>query len=129
MTIVGAANNRLYVLACCCQNPDNRAIFPLTGAMTKKTVGNVQFLHKTDIHEYAEKNNRSLAYAEGYFAGASIRRRGEPLSKYALVGIDENCLGLRAGYFVRQLHANSSIALTDTMSTHVAEALQLLGGR
>ena len=55
----------------------------------------------------AEHNGWSFARAEGYLDGESSRRRGKPPSRYALIGIDEYCLGFRAGYFDRQ---NSSPA-------------------
>ena len=44
----------------------------------------------------------SLAHAEGYIDGQTVRRRGKMPSKYALIGIDEYCAGFRAGYFDRQ---------------------------
>ena len=50
----------------------------------------------------AEHNGWSFARAEGYVDGESSRRRGKPPSQYALIGIDEYCLGFRAGYFDRQ---------------------------
>ena len=50
----------------------------------------------------AEKNGWSLTQAEGYIDGETFRRRGTPPSKYAQVGIDEYCLGFRAGYYERQ---------------------------
>jgi hypothetical protein len=50
----------------------------------------------------AEHNGWSLAHAEGFVDGEASRRRGKPPSKYALIGIDEYCLGFRAGYFERQ---------------------------
>ncbi len=50
----------------------------------------------------AEHNGWSFARAEGFVDGESSRRRGKPPSQYALIGIDEYCLGFRAGYFDRQ---------------------------
>jgi len=50
----------------------------------------------------AEKHGWSLARAQGYVDGETFRRRGKTISRYALVGIDEYCLGFRAGYFERQ---------------------------
>jgi hypothetical protein len=49
----------------------------------------------------AERNGWSLAYAEGFLNGEAFRRRGVPPSLYVRVGIDEYCLGFRAGYFER----------------------------
>jgi hypothetical protein len=50
----------------------------------------------------AEEKDWSVARAQGYMEGVSSRRRGKSPSKYALVGIDEYCLGFRAGYFERR---------------------------
>jgi hypothetical protein len=50
----------------------------------------------------AERNGWSLAHAEGYIDGETFRRRGKTPSKYAQIGIDEYCLGFRAGYYERQ---------------------------
>jgi hypothetical protein len=49
----------------------------------------------------AEKNGWSLARAEGYIDGESFRRRGSTPPKFAQIGIDEYCLGFRAGYYER----------------------------
>ena len=50
----------------------------------------------------AVRNSWSLAQAEGYIDGESYRRRGMTPSKYAQIGIDEYCLGFRAGYYERK---------------------------
>ena len=50
----------------------------------------------------AKTNGWSLAHAEGYVDGQTVRRRGKLPSKYALIGIDDYCAGFRAGYFNRQ---------------------------
>jgi len=50
----------------------------------------------------AIRNSWSLAQAEGYIDGESYRRRGMTPSKYAQIGIDEYCLGFRAGYYERK---------------------------
>ena len=50
----------------------------------------------------ADRNGWSLAHAEGYIDGETFRRRGTTPSKYAQIGIDEYCLGFRAGYYERQ---------------------------
>ena len=50
----------------------------------------------------AKTNGWSLAHAEGYVDGQTVRRRGKMPSKYALIGIDEYCAGFRAGYFDRR---------------------------
>lgn len=50
----------------------------------------------------AEEKGWSIARAQGYVDGEISRKRGESPSKYTLIGIDEYCLGFRAGYFERQ---------------------------
>ena len=50
----------------------------------------------------AEKHGWSLDHAKGFVDGESSRRRGKTPSKLALIGINEYCLGFRAGYFERQ---------------------------
>ena len=52
--------------------------------------------------QLAEQNGWSLAYAQGYMDGESLRRLGKALAPHARVGIDEYSLGFRAGYFERQ---------------------------
>lgn len=47
----------------------------------------------------AEQNGWTLARAEGYIDGERARKRGTALAKYVLVGIDDYCVGFRAGYF------------------------------
>ena len=67
----------------------------------------------------AEHNGWSFARAEGYVDGESSRRRGKPPSQYALIGIDEYCLGFRAGYFDRQ---NSSATRSGATTDQVERA-------
>lgn len=62
----------------------------------------MKVLSKEKFKVLAEKNGWSLAYAEGYVDGENCRRRGKTPSKYAIVGIDEYCMGFRAGYFERR---------------------------
>jgi hypothetical protein len=50
----------------------------------------------------AEKNGWSVDFAEGFLKGEYSRRSSVRLSSYGMVGLDEYCLGLRAGYFERQ---------------------------
>lgn len=59
-------------------------------------------LSKQKFRVLATSNGWSLAHAEGFVDGQTVRRRGKMPSKYALVGIDEYCAGFRAGYFDRQ---------------------------
>lgn len=49
----------------------------------------------------AESKGWSLEHARGYVDGEAFRLRGKQPSQYALVGIDEYCLGFRAGYYER----------------------------
>ena len=44
----------------------------------------------------------SAARAQGYVDGEVSRWRGKLPSKLAMVGIDDYCLGFRAGYFERR---------------------------
>ena len=60
----------------------------------------------------AERNGWSLAHAEGYIDGETFRRRGMTPSTYAQIGIDEYCLGFRAGYYERQNIERPNLAST-----------------
>jgi len=53
------------------------------------------------VHVLAERNGWSTARAQGFVDGEMARRRSAPPSIYARVGIDDYCLGFRAGYYVR----------------------------
>ena len=59
-------------------------------------------LSKQKFGALAKSKGWSIAQAEGFVDGQTVRRRGKMPSKYALVGIDEYCAGFRAGYFDRQ---------------------------
>ena len=59
-------------------------------------------LAKQKFRALAKSHGWSIAQAEGFVDGQTVRRRGKMPSKYALVGIDEYCAGFRAGYFDRQ---------------------------
>ena len=50
----------------------------------------------------AEANDWSEEYAKGFVDGEACRQRGKQPSNYVLVGIDEYCLGFRAGYYERR---------------------------
>ena len=65
-------------------------------------------LSKEKYRVLAERNGWSLAYSEGYVEGEYHRRRGKPMGAYVAIGMDEYCLGFRAGYFERK--APDSIA-------------------
>ena len=62
----------------------------------------MKFLPKEKFRVLAERNGWSLEHAKGYVDGETFRLRGRRPSKYALVGIDEYCLGFRAGYYERR---------------------------
>lgn len=49
----------------------------------------------------AERNGWSMARAQGFVDGEVSRRRGAAPSTYAQVGIDDYCLGFRAGFYER----------------------------
>jgi hypothetical protein len=70
--------------------------------LTEKKGGNMTELFREKFTMDAEGQGWSIARAQGYMDGESSRRRGKSPSKYVLVGIDEYCLGFRAGYFERQ---------------------------
>jgi hypothetical protein len=53
------------------------------------------------VQVLAERNGWSTARAQGFVDGEMSRRRGAPPSTYAKVGIDDYCLGFRAGYYER----------------------------
>jgi len=77
---------------------------------TEKTGGNVKGLSREKFTVDAEGQGWSIARAQGYLDGEISRRRGTLPSKYALVGIDEYCLGFRAGYFERKRPGSVSLA-------------------
>ena len=62
----------------------------------------MKVLSEEKVKVLAEKNRWTLNHAEGYIEGETFRRRGMTPSKYAQIGIDEYCLGFRAGYYERK---------------------------
>ena len=62
----------------------------------------MHYLTKEKTKVLAERNGWSMQRAEGYVDGEVHRRRGIAPSRYAQVGIDEYCLGFRAGYYERK---------------------------
>ena len=58
----------------------------------------------------AQLNARSLTYAQGYFDGDRARMSGKAYTTYVMVGIDEYCLGFRAGYFANDRSLPNTIA-------------------
>jgi hypothetical protein len=59
----------------------------------------MKVLSKVDV--LAQGNSWSIARAQGFVDGEMARRRGAAPSIYARVGIDDYCIGFRAGYYVR----------------------------
>jgi hypothetical protein len=55
-------------------------------------------------------NSRSLTYAQGYVEGDLARMSGKAYTTYVMVGIDEYCLGFRAGYFANDRCLPNTIA-------------------
>lgn len=74
----------------------------------------MKVLSKEKVKVLAEKNGWSLTQAEGYVDGETFRRRGKAPSTYARIGIDEYCLGFRAGYYERQIGGREN---TGSMAT------------
>ena len=61
----------------------------------------MKILSEEKIKVLVERNRWSPAYAQGYVDGEISRRRNTAPSKYAQIGIDEYCLGFRAGFYER----------------------------
>jgi hypothetical protein len=76
----------------------------------------MKVLSEEKIKVLAKKNGWSLAHAEGYIDGETFRHRGTTPSKYAQIGIDEYCLGFRAGYYERK---NPGLTRSDNLDTPV----------
>ena len=66
-------------------------------------------LYNEKIKVLAERNSWSLAHAKGFIDGETSRRRGKGLSTYVQVGIDQYCLGFRAGYYERRILAETPL--------------------
>jgi hypothetical protein len=61
----------------------------------------MESISRDKVKVLAQMNGWSMARAEGYLDGENFRRRGKTPSMYAQIGIDEYCLGFRAGYYER----------------------------
>ena len=72
---------------------------PQIAVTGSKRLTEVKIVSKEKVKVLAEQNGWSLAHAEGYIEGQRWRRRGLPPSPSNMVGIDDYCLGFRAGYF------------------------------
>jgi hypothetical protein len=81
-----------------------------------ETGGKVNVLSKGEFRALADANSWSLDYAKGYVDGETFRLRGKQPSNYALIGIDEYCLGFRAGYYERE-NPRSTTSLSDLPAT------------
>ena len=66
-------------------------------------------LLKQQSKALAKKNGWSLDFAEGFLKGEYSRSSGAKLSTYATVGLNDYCLGFRAGYFVRRNPATTRV--------------------
>lgn len=85
----------------------------------------MKVLAEEKIKALASKNGWSLAYANGYIDGAASRRRGIALAMYAQVGIDDYCLGVRAGYYERK---DSGLPLTPKPAAPNGKLLKVPSG-
>jgi hypothetical protein len=61
--------------------------------------GSMKVSSTEKVKVLAEQNGWTLAWANGYVAGEISRKRGRVPPKHLLIGIDEYCLGFRAGFF------------------------------
>jgi hypothetical protein len=76
--------------------------------MSGKTGKNVKVLLKEKFKVLAEAYGWSLEYARGYVDGEAFRVRGGKPTSYLLIGLDEYCLGFRAGYYERRGEARGA---------------------
>ena len=70
----------------------------------------MKILSEQELKLLAERHDWSIAHAEGYVMGKTVRRRSEKPPTCWLIGIDDYALGFRAGYFARErsgTHANN----------------------
>jgi len=72
------------------------------------------------VHVLAERNGWSIARAQGLVDGEIARRRGAPPSSYARVGMDDYCIGFRAGYFERRASQPKDAATSRGSQTPLA---------
>ena len=81
-----------------------------------ETGDNMKVLLEEKIKVLAEANSWSPVFAQGFLEGETARRRGTLPSKYAQIGIDQFCLGFRAGYYDRRI-ARSSVPVAPAAAT------------
>lgn len=62
----------------------------------------MELLSEKKLKMLAKRRGWSIARAEGYVKGETARRRGDIPSTYWMVGIDDQAVGFRAGYFMRE---------------------------
>jgi hypothetical protein len=84
----------------------------------------MKILSEQRSRSLAEKNGWSVEFTEGFLKGEYSRRCGARLSAYGTVGLDDYCLGFRAGYFERQGKAAPHLetAATQNRSTQNARS-------
>jgi len=58
-------------------------------------------LSEEKLKNLTERYGWSIARAQGYVAGETSRRNGTVPTTYVLVGINDYCVGFRAGFFER----------------------------
>ena len=73
-------------------------------------------LLKQQSKALAKTNGWSVDFAEGFLKGEYSRRSGAKLSPYATVGLNDYCLGFRAGYFVRRNPATTRVERISNVS-------------
>ncbi len=61
----------------------------------------------------ADLNGWSLEHARGFVDGETTRKRRQTPSVFALNGIDEYCLGFRAGFFERRPEGSTGPAKSE----------------
>jgi hypothetical protein len=70
--------------------------------MLENPGGAMEVLSKEKCKVLAEVNGWSPDYAKGYVDGEAYRLRGKMPSRQVQIGIDEYCLGFRAGFYERR---------------------------
>ena len=68
----------------------------------------MKVVQKEKFRALAEANGWPLDHAKGYVDGETHRLRGKRPSNYVLIGLDDYCLGFRAGYYERQSRASTA---------------------